>query len=71
VELLLEGVPATLARQALVDWRADLYGTVPDPDPGTELETPLEDRILRQMTKSRIGLQDLPSGVQSRLKQPR
>jgi len=68
---LLDGVPATLARQALTDWRADLYGTVPDPDPGTELETPLEDRILRQMTKSRISLQDLPTGVQSRLKQPR
>jgi uncharacterized membrane protein required for colicin V production len=68
---LLDGVPATLARQALADWRADLYGTLPDPDPGTDIETPLEERILRQLSKARLSLQDLPNGVQSRLKRTR
>jgi membrane protein required for colicin V production len=71
VSTLLDGVPATLARQALADWRADLYGTLPDPDPGTDIDTPLENRILRQLTKARISLQDLPDGVQSRLKRTR
>jgi hypothetical protein len=55
----------------LADWRADLYGTLPDPDPGTDIDTPLENRILRQLTKARISLQDLPDGVQSRLKRTR
>lgn len=71
VTTLLDGVPATLARQALADWRADLYGTLPDPDPGTDIDTPLEDRILRQLSKARLSLQDLPNGVQSRLKRTR
>ena len=71
VTTLLDGVPATLARQALADWRADLYGTWPDPDPGTDIDTPLEDRILRQLSKARLSLQDLPDGVQSRLKRTR
>ncbi len=71
VTTLLDGVPATLARQALADWRADLYGTFPDPDPGTDIDTPLEDRILRQLSRARLSLQDLPNGVQSRLKRTR
>ena len=71
VSALLDGVPATLARQALTDWRADLYGTLPDPDPETDIDTPLEQRILRQISKARISLQDLPDGVQSRLRRTR
>jgi hypothetical protein len=68
---MLDGVPATLARQALADWRSDLYGTLPDPDPGTDIDTPLEERILRQLSKARLSLQDLPHGVQSRLQRTR
>jgi membrane protein required for colicin V production len=71
VTTMLDGVPATLARQALADWRSDLYGTLPDPDPGTDIDTPLEERILRQLSKARLSLQDLPHGVQSRLQRTR
>ncbi|MCY2963037.1 MAG: hypothetical protein NT069_05180, partial [Planctomycetota bacterium] len=68
---MLDGVPATIARQALADWRADLYGTTPDPDSATDAETSLRQRIVRQLDKARVSMGDLPTAVRDRLKRQR
>ena len=66
----LRGLPPSLVRLVLQDWKADIYGNVSDPDPGTAFETPLERRIQRQLQKAGIPLSQFPADVQHRL-QPR
>ena len=48
VDAALRGYPASVGLNALRDWRADLLGLRPDPDPETDLTTSLDDRLQRQ-----------------------
>ncbi|MFN9270754.1 MAG: CvpA family protein [Planctomycetaceae bacterium] len=64
------GLPPSLVRLVLQDWKADIYGNVADPDPGTVFETPIERRIQRQLKKAGIPLSQFPADMQHRL-QPR
>lgn len=66
VEALLRGVPAGAAAAALRDWKADLLGAA-DPDPNTDLTTPFDYRLVRQLNAARIPLESLPRPIRERL----
>ena len=51
IEQQLANVPAEVALLVLEDYRADLTGDPNDPDPSTTLATPLQDRIVRQLSR--------------------
>jgi membrane protein required for colicin V production len=74
VEALLTGVPETPALETLRDWRADLYAGQGDadldldPDPVTDRETSFGQRLLRQLDKANVPLEDLPAELRSRLR---
>ncbi len=63
----LQGVPDPITLKVLDDWNADLMGRKPDPDPSTDLTTPLDRRVLNQIQKARISIGTLPKDVQERL----
>jgi membrane protein required for colicin V production len=65
----LAGVPASVQRRVLDDWHADAMGLRSDPDPATDVNTPLDERILRQLQKSGITLDRLDRDLRSRLSQ--
>lgn len=67
IDALLEGVPHDVSLAALHDWRADLLGREPDPDPETDVRTTLDGRLLRQLDAAGIRLSELPKRVASRL----
>jgi hypothetical protein len=50
IERQLADVPERVALSVLEDWRTDLLGGGPDPDPSTTASTPLPERIVRQMS---------------------
>ena len=66
LEALLRGVPAGVATSALRDWKADLLGA-DDPDPETDLTTPLDVRLVRQLSAAGIRLDSLPRPIRQRL----
>ncbi|QDT66023.1 CvpA family protein [Calycomorphotria hydatis] len=47
----LSSVPDQIVKPVLADWKADLLDQRPDPDPDTDLGTPLDVRISRQLKK--------------------
>ncbi|REJ92525.1 MAG: hypothetical protein DWQ34_00340 [Planctomycetota bacterium] len=51
IEQQLANVPPEIALLVLEDYRADLMGDPRDPDPSTTLATPLQDRIVRQLSR--------------------
>jgi membrane protein required for colicin V production len=63
----LAGLPADVQRQVLSDWHADTLGHSGDPDPATDVDTRLDERILRQLQKSGIPLNRLDRELRSRL----
>lgn len=65
----LAGVPAAIIPRVLADWHADALGLPRDPDPGTDVNSRLDERILRQLNRAGISLEDLDSGLRSRLTQ--
>jgi membrane protein required for colicin V production len=67
IESLLEGIPGKVALAALQDWRADLLGIDPDPDPQSDVSWTLNDRLFWQLQSAGYRLSDLPPGVKSRL----
>jgi len=66
LEALLRGVPAGVAASALRDWKADLLGAN-DPDPETDLTTPLDVRLVRQLSAAGVRLDSLPRPIRQRL----
>jgi membrane protein required for colicin V production len=50
IERQLADVPERVALSVLEDWRTDLLGGGPDPDPNTTASTPLPERIVRRMS---------------------
>ena len=67
-ELSLSGVPDQVVDAVLKDWRADLFLTGGDPDSKTDVTTPLDVRVLRQLELQKVPLNSLSSGVQDRLR---
>ncbi|MFO0975733.1 MAG: CvpA family protein [Planctomycetaceae bacterium] len=65
----LSGVPGAVARRVLEDWHADAMGLNRDPDPGTDVDTRLDDRILRQLNRAGVSLEDLDRELRTRLSQ--
>ena len=63
----LTGVPPTVIRRVLEDWHADAMGLNRDPDPGTDVNTLLDDRILRQLNRAGISLDQLDRNLRTRL----
>ncbi|MCR9200644.1 MAG: CvpA family protein [Planctomycetaceae bacterium] len=60
------GLPSDVQRAVLEDWYADL-NMQSDPDPATTVDTRLDERILRQLSRARISLRSLSSQLQNRL----
>lgn len=67
IESLLDGVPENAALRALHDWRSDLLGRGTDPDPQTDVTTPLDSRLVRQLQAAGIRLSEIPVRVRARL----
>ena len=66
----LNGVPDRVSLAALQDWYADLILLDPDPDTRTSLDTPLDERVLRQLKAAKIPLTRLSDALQDRLRNP-
>ena len=65
------GVPPKVQQAVLEDWYADLKMIQPDPDTGTNINTRLDERILRQLDQARISFGSLSFDLQQRLNQLR
>lgn len=65
----LAGVPEQVQNRVLEDWHADVMLLQNDPDPGTNVNTRLDDRILRQLGRSGISLERLDRELRTRLSQ--
>ena len=57
-----------MALKVLRDWRADLSDKNSDIDPRTTDRSSLNDRILRQLSKSGISLRTLDAATRERLR---
>ena len=68
IHAALAGIPNQVQTAALTDWHADLLGLTPDPDPETDLTTPLDVRLVRQMQRAGVPMTRLASQVQQRLR---
>ncbi|SFH52603.1 CvpA family protein [Planctomicrobium piriforme] len=62
------GVPDAVVIAALDDWKADLQGRRPDPDPQTASEHPVEVRIIHQLQFAGLRVEQLGPDVQQRLR---
>lgn len=65
----LAGVPSDVQRRVLEDWHADAMGLNNDPDPATDVNTRIDDRILRQLNRAGISLDGLSVDLRNRLSQ--
>ena len=65
----LAGVPSDVQRRVLQDWHADAMGLNNDPDPGTDVNTRIDDRIVRQLNRADISLDRLDRDLRTRLSQ--
>ena len=63
----LAGVPSLVQRRVLEDWHADAIGLNLDPDPSTDVNTRLDDRIVRQLSKAGILMDRLDRDLRNRL----
>ncbi|MBC7964391.1 MAG: CvpA family protein [Fuerstia sp.] len=64
----LAGLPGDVQRRVLQDWHADAMG-LNDPDPGTDVNTRIDDRIVRQLKRANISLDRLDLNLRTRLSQ--
>ena len=64
----LAGLPSDVQRRVLQDWHADAMG-LNDPDPGTDVNTRIDDRIVRQLKRANISLDRLDLNLRTRLSQ--
>ncbi|MEO2036231.1 MAG: CvpA family protein [Planctomycetaceae bacterium] len=68
----LAGVPERIQLAVLEDWYSDLIGSGLDPDPRTDANTRIDDRILNQLVKARVSVDQLSSyDLKSRLQRSR
>ena len=68
IDLALVDVPQRIALAVLRDWHSDLMVLDPDPDPETNVTTPLDARIVRQLSLAGIPLRSLDSALEIRLR---
>lgn len=66
-EQYLRYVPEKVQRGVLEDWHSDILQFQNDPDPGTTGDTPLRDRIVRQLKRAGISVEDLDRAARTRL----
>lgn len=66
----LSGVPTAVQQAVIEDWYADL-NLLSDPDPGTDVQTRLDERILRQLERARIPFSNLSFELRQRLNRSR
>ena len=67
----LIGVPPQIQQAVIEDWFADLSLQTTDPDPLTNVQTRLDDRIIRQLDKAGVSFSRLSFDLQQRLNQSR
>jgi hypothetical protein len=63
----IAGVPSSVQRRVLEDWHADAMGLNADPDPVTDINTRLDERIVRQLARARISIDQLDRDLRTRL----
>ncbi|MCA9073416.1 MAG: CvpA family protein [Planctomycetaceae bacterium] len=68
VESAVRGLPESIMRPVLEDWRADVTGTQPDPDTSTTAQTSVDQRIISQLTIQRVPVYQLSDSMQQRLR---
>jgi membrane protein required for colicin V production len=70
VEQSLSGLPERVKLAVVKDWYTDLlvFDRGADPDPGTDLSTPLDQRIVRELDRSGVPLSTLSSTLRDRLR---
>tara|TARA_R110001592_G_scaffold27741_3_gene102298 strand:+ start:2563 stop:3795 length:1233 start_codon:yes stop_codon:yes gene_type:complete len=68
-EITLTGLPDQVVLAALQDWRADLLLNGGDPDPKTDVTTPLDTRVLRQLELQQVPINALGSALQDRMRE--
>ncbi|MEZ6049528.1 MAG: CvpA family protein [Planctomycetaceae bacterium] len=68
IDTALYGLPQKVAENTVSDWYADLYGFQGDPDPQTDMSTPLNQRIVRQLGKAGVTWNQLSSKLQNQLR---
>ena len=66
---VLQMLPKQVAEGVMQDWHGDLTNTKSDIDQGTNFETPLDERIIRQLSAARYPESKLAPELQDRLKQ--
>lgn len=67
IDQYLTGVPAQIQQAVLEDWYADLTMADQDPDPRTDINTRLDDRILNQLERSSFRIDQLAADLRNRL----
>jgi len=65
----LVGVPQKVQHDVIADWYADVMILREDPDPATDVTTRFDDRIVRQLRRHRVSLDQLDQGLRERLTQ--
>jgi uncharacterized membrane protein required for colicin V production len=68
IQTSLRGLPDQVADRVVRDWHADLMAINPDPDPQTDITTPLDVRIVRQLAVAKLPLSTLSTTLQDRLR---
>ena len=70
IENSLAGLPDRIKLAVVRDWYTDLLVFDPnaDPDPKTDLSTPFDSRILRQLELNQVPLSSLSSALRERLR---
>lgn len=73
VENSLSGLPDRIKFNVVKDWYTDLliYDAKADPDPKTDLNTPFDARILRQLELNNVPLSSLETALKERLQRAR
>ncbi|MFO0177046.1 MAG: hypothetical protein ACK55P_07585 [Planctomyces sp.] len=57
-----------VVRRVLEDWHADALGLARDPDIGTDVDTRLDERIVRQLSRAGVSVEQLDRDLRSRLR---
>ena len=68
---MVSGLPDEIALAVLRDWKSDMWAEQPDPDPGTNMQSSVEQRITRQLNIAGIPESDLDAQMQQRLRAAR
>lgn len=66
---ILDELPRQVSQSVLQDWWGDIQGTGTDIDPGTDANTRIEERIIRQLSAQNETEAGLSKSLQDRLQQ--